>query len=334
MNILVTGASGFIGSFMVEEALRRGLQTWAGVRSSSSRLYLHDPRINVAMLDFDHLDKLEKELLRHKEEHNGWDYIIHCAGATKCRHTIDFDRINYDATRCFVDLLRKLNMVPHQFIYISSLSVYGPIHELDYVPITENDKPVPNTAYGISKLKAERYIQNIDNFPYVIFRPTGVYGPRERDYFMMAESIKNHLDVAVGFRRQDLTFVYVKDLVKAIYLSIDKGVVRRNYFVSDSKVYSSRAFSDYIRIELGTKILIRITFPLFMLKIISVIAEIISGWMGKSSTLNSDKYKIMKQRNWQCDITPLVKELGFKPDYDLKSGVKETIAWYKKEGWL
>ena len=40
------------------------------------------------------------------------------------------------------------------------------------------------------------------------------------------------------------------------------------------------------------------------------------------------------ERNWQCDITPLVNELGYKPEFDLQKGVKETIAWYKKEGWL
>lgn len=59
------------------------------------------------------------------------------------------------------------------------------------------------------------------DFPYVIFRPTGVYGPRERDYFLMAESIARHLDFAAGFRRQDITFVYVKDLVQAVYLAIE-----------------------------------------------------------------------------------------------------------------
>ncbi len=65
-----------------------------------------------------------------------------------------------------------------------------------------------------------------------------------------------------------------------------------------------------------------------------MLAEFFAGISGKSSTLNSDKFKIMKQRNWQCDITPLVNELGYKPEFDLQKGVKETIAWYKKEGWL
>ena len=127
------------------------------------------------------------------------------------------------------------------------MSVFGPIHEKDYQPITETDVPKPDTAYGLSKLHTEEYLASLRDFPYVIFRPTGVYGPRERDYFLMAKSIRNHVDFMAGFRRQDLTFVFVKDLVQAIYLAIDKQVIRRSYFVTDGDVYSSRTFSDLIR---------------------------------------------------------------------------------------
>ena len=74
--------------------------------------------------------------------------------------------------------------------------------------------------------------------------------------------------------------------------------------------------------------------PLIVLKVISLLAEFIAARSGKSSTLNSDKYKIMKQRNWQCDIIPTINELGYAPEYDLEKGVHETIAWYKNEGWL
>ena len=253
---------------------------------------------------------------------------------TKCADKNDFDRVNYLQTKYFVDTLRELNMIPKQFIYISTLSVFGPIREKDYTPIREEDTPAPNTAYGLSKLKAELYIQSLPGFPYVIYRPTGVYGPREADYFLMAKSIRQHTDFSVGYKRQDLTFVYVKDIVQAIFLGIEKEVSRRAYFLADGKVYKSRAFSDLIQKELGSPFVIHIKCPLIVLKVVSLLAEFIATRSGKSSTLNSDKYKIMKQRNWQCDITPAVKELGYAPEYDLEKGVKETIAWYKNEGWL
>lgn len=333
-KILVTGASGFIGSFLVEGGLERGMRVWAGMRKSSRRRYLQDPRTEFAELDFAHPDVLTSQLAEHKRAHGGWDYIIHCAGVTKCLHKEDFDRGNYVYTRHFVEALQALDMVPRQFVYISSLSVYGPVREADYTPISEHDTPVPNTAYGVSKLKSEHYLQSLADFPVVIFRPTGVYGPRERDYFLMAQSIKQHLDLAAGFKRQDLTFVYVKDLVQAIYLAISRGVKHRAYFVSDGQVYPSRRFSDLIQKELGNPWVIHVKCPLFILKVVSLLAEFFAGCLGKVSTLNGDKYNIMKQRNWQCDISPLVEELGYRPEYPLERGVKEVIAWYKKEGWL
>ena len=217
-KVLVTGASGFIGSFLVEGGLERGMQAWAGIRSTSSRKYLQDERIRFAELNFGDKQKLKEQLAAHKQEHQGWDYIIHCAGVTKCLHKEDFDKGNYQATVHFVEALKELDMVPERFMYISSLSIFGPIHEDTYQPICEQDEPQPNTAYGVSKLKSEKYLQSLTDFPYVIYRPTGVYGPRERDYFLMAKSVKQHVDFAAGWKRQDITFIYVKDLVQAVYL--------------------------------------------------------------------------------------------------------------------
>ena len=330
-RILITGASGFVGSFLVEEALRRGMDTWAGMRATSSHRYLQDSRIHFLELDFAHPDKLEKQL----QVQDRFDYIVHCAGVTKCADSADFERVNYGQTRNFVEALIRLGKAPRRFIFISTLSVFGPIHENTYEPIKEHDAPQPNTAYGRSKLKAERFLQGLTDFPFVILRPTGIYGPRERDYYLMAESIKRHVDVAAGFRRQDLTFVYVQDVVQAVFLSLEKeSVVGRAYFLSDGQVYSSRTFSDLIIRELGNPFVLRLTLPLCVLKAVSLLAGWLTGLRRKTSTLNRDKYHIMKQRNWRCDIAPAMRELGYYPAYDLERGVRETIAWYKQEGWL
>lgn len=334
MKVLVTGASGFIGSFIVEAAIDKGYETYAGVRKTSSKRYLSKAGVNFFELDFADAQSLEQNLLDFKSQHGAFDYIIHCAGVTKCLNTTEFIDVNYRQTALFADTLISLGMVPRQFIYISTLSVFGPIHEDSYKPIAESDVKAPNTAYGLSKLKSEEYLAQLPNFPYVFFRPTGVYGPRESDYFLMVKSIKNHVDFSVGYKRQDLTFVYVKDLVQAIFLAIDKGVKRRAYFVTDGEVYSSRAFSDLIQRELGDPFVVHIKAPLFVLKVISLLAEFFSKLLGKKSTLNSDKYKIMKQRNWRCDITPTLDELGYHPQYKLDAGVKEAVAWYKKEKWV
>ena len=333
-QILVTGASGFIGSFIVEEALRKGFSTWAGIRKTSSREYLQEPGLNFIDLDYSHPDNLKKQLQEHAAEHGQFDYIVHCAGVTKCIDKRDFERVNYQQTKNLADALIATGQTPKLFVFISTLSIFGPIHEKDYEPIRETDTPQPNTAYGKSKLKAEQYLQGLEGFPYLILRPTGVYGPREKDYFLMAKSIMQHVDLSVGYKRQDITFVYVKDIVQAIFLGIEKGVTHRAFFLSDGQVYQSRTFSNLLMRELKTTKVLRICAPIWVLKVISVVAEWWAGLRHTTSTLNTDKYNIMKQRNWRCDITPTIEELGYQPQYQLDKGVKETIAWYKEAGWL
>ena len=248
MKILVTGASGFIGSFIVEEALRREMEVWAAVRKSSSKKYLTDKRINFIELNLSSQKELEKQLAGHE-----FDYVVHAAGATKCLHTDDFFKVNTDGTRHLVQALLALKMPIRRFVYLSSLSVFGAIKEQQpYQEISEHDHPRPNTAYGKSKLMAEQYLDSIGNdFPYIILRPTGVYGPREKDYFLMAKSIKGHTDFSVGFKRQDITFVYVTDVVQAVFLALDHGRDGRKYFLSDGNVYQSSDFSNLIHDCLG-----------------------------------------------------------------------------------
>ena len=335
MKILITGASGFIGSFIVEEALRRGMETWAVVRGSSSRQFLQDERIHFIELDFSSQRQMEEAL-----SGQSFDYVVHAAGVTKCLHTEDFFKINTEGTKNFVRALLTVGMPLKKFVYISSLSVYGAIREEQpYEPIRENDTPQPNTAYGKSKLEAERWLTESlecrqDAFPYVILRPTGVYGPRERDYFLMAQSIKQHSDFAVGFRQQDITFVYVQDVVQAVFLACEKGAVGRKYFLSDGEVYQSSTFSNLIRRELGNPWWIRITAPLWVLRIVTWVGDKIGHLTGKITALNNDTYHILKQRNWQCDIQPAIDELGYRPEYTLERGVPLTIKWYQDNGWL
>ena len=338
-RILITGASGFIGSFIVEEALNRGFETWAAVRKSSSREFLQDERIHFIELNLSSEEQLKQQLKDIQ-----FDYVVHAAGVTKCLHKEDFFRINTEGTKNLVRALLDLQMPLKRFVYISSLSIMGAIREEQpYREIRERDKAKPNTAYGKSKLEAEQWLVSLNKelekkneklLPYVILRPTGVYGPRERDYFMMAKSIQSHIDFAVGFKQQDITFVYVTDVVQAVFLAMEKGQTGRCYFLSDGEVYQSSTFSDLIRKELGNPWWIRITAPLWLLRIITFCGEYMGHITGKVTALNNDKYNIMKQRNWRCDINPARQELGYEPQVKLEEGVRRSIAWYKKNKWL
>ena len=225
-------------------------------------------------------------------------------------------------------------MVPRQFILMSSLGAWGLGDEEHFTPIRPTDPPRPNTRYGMSKLKAERHLESLPGFPYVVMRPTGVYGPYEKDYYLMMKSIKYGFDFIVGFKPQLITFIYVKDLVQAIFKAIDRGVTRRGYFLSEGKAYTSTQFRKYVAAALGKRRVIPVKIPLWLLWIVSAVAEKVTGIVGRTSTLNRDKFRIMKQRNWICDISATQNELGFEPQYSLERGVNECVKWYRENGWL
>ena len=331
MKILITGASGFIGSFIVEEALRRGFETWAAVRKSSSREWLKDERINFIELNLSSKAQLVEQL-----KGKAFDYVVHAAGVTKCLNKADFRRINTEGTKNLVDALIETEMPLKRLVFVSSLSVFGAIKEQQpYEEIRESDMPQPNTEYGRSKLAAEQYLDSLGSrIPYIILRPTGVYGPKEKDYFIMAKSIKQHSDFAVGYRQQDITFVYVEDVVQAIFLALEKGENGRKYFLSDGQVYQSATFSKLIHEALGRPWWIRLTVPEWVLRIVTFCGEYTGRMTGKVTALNNDKYNILRQRNWRCDIEPARKELGYQPKVMLDEGVKRTIKWYQEHGWL
>ncbi len=348
MTILVTGASGFIGSYIVQEGLDKGFEVWAGVRGTSSRGYLQDERIRFAQLDLSNPTLLRQQLCQYKEQlgGKGWDYVVHAAGATKCLDEQDFYRTNTDGTRHLIDALQAEGMVPKRFVFVSSLSIFGAIREKAvrkpsadnpwiYSPILLTDMPQPNTAYGRSKLQAEEYLQQQKDFPFTILRPTGVYGPREKDYFMMAKSIKQHIDFAVGFQPQEITFVYMMDVVQAVYKCMDApAAVGKGYFLSDGEVYNSRRFSDLLQQYLGNPWVLHVKAPLWLLRIICWVSTRVSHITGKMNALNNDKYHILSQRNWQCDIEPAIQDFGYQPQWKLEQGVPATIKWYQDNGWI
>lgn len=333
-SILITGAGGFIGGYLVAEALKRGHQTWAAVRHSTSREFLQDPAINFIELDFTDEQALHDKLQAHIDEHGKWDYVVHNLGATKCTNYADFERINYGYLKALCEQLIALDAVPQCLLLMSSLSVMGPGDEVNYTPISPTDVPAPNTRYGVSKLKAETYLQTLKDFPYTIFRCTGVYGPHERDYYLMMKTIKYGFDFQVGFRKQMLTFIYVEDLARGVMDALAKGPLRKTYFMSENRAYTQAEFRKIVCNALGKRFVIPVKCPLWLLKTICSV----SSWIGKvtlkPSTLNGDKYNILRQRNWICDTSDAQRDFGFTAEIPLAEGVARAIAWYRSAGWL
>lgn len=332
-KVLVVGAGGFAGGFICEEALRRGCDVWAGVRASTSREYLGDGRLKFAVLDFEQPATLAASLREALGEAERWDWIVYNLGATKCLNFSDFNRINYHYLQCFTEALKEADAVPEKMIYISSLSAMGKGDEKGYSPFTEDMIPMPDTRYGASKLKAEMWLATC-GIPTVIFRATGIYGPRDRDYFLMFESIQKGFDFTVGFKRQLLSFLYVEDLAQACLDALEKAPVGATYIIGEEHTYTQKEFRRLVCGALGKRWAIPVRLPLWAVRVVSKMAEKVGVARGKPSTLNSDKYKILAQRNWALSTAKAWKDFGFSTRVQLPQGVERCVEWYREKGWL
>jgi UDP-glucose 4-epimerase len=328
-KILITGSNGFIGSFLVDEALSKNYEVYAGVRTSSNRQFLANKNVHLFYLNFSDETALRKMLAEGPQ----FDFIIHNAGITKAQKKTDYSLVNFQYTKHFIDAIISSNKIPQKFILISSLAAYGPGNPITLEAVKLTDTPQPITAYGRSKLEAEKYLSGLEQLPHLIFRPTAVYGPRDKDIYLYFKIINKNLETYIGAPIPYLTFIYVKDLVKAVFAGLESDKVNKAYFVTDGNVYSGKIFAQFIKQHLGKKT-IRISMPIPVVRSIAGVLEFFYGLAGNTPILNYEKINELSATNWQCDIKPLQEDLNFKTDYDLNKGVYETIHWYKKENWL
>jgi len=327
-KILITGASGFVGGYLVSEALSRDYTVHVGVRKTSNRDYLQDPRIQFLILDFKNPDQLKKDLKRER-----FDFIIHNAGITKAKNLNAYLEVNRDYLEVFVSSLMEKNVIPQKFIYVSSLAAIGPGDLQPENIVNENSKPHPVTHYGESKLAGERYLESTIDFPYVTIRPTAVYGPREKDLLTVFKAINKGLDIRIGFKEQKLSFIYVKDLARLMLDVLESKKERKAYLVSDGKVYSGEELNEYIKASLNKKA-VKIKIPVSILTAMAAISGGIANLRGKSTILNLNKVNEIKCQSWAIDTSGITKDFNFAPSYYLKEGIKRTADWYKKNNWL
>lgn len=330
-RILITGANGFIGSCLVDEAIKNRYDTYAGIRSTSKLDYLLDKNLHFFELDFSKPDTLAKKIQQFKDEHGKFDFIIHNAGITAAKKNEDFLNINSLYTQNFVKAIISTDSVPEKFVYISSLAACGP--GVGSIPIKETDSPHPITFYGKSKLSAEQYLFSLQKFPFVIIRPSAVYGPRDRAFLSLVKIIQNGIEPYLGRSKQLLSFVHVQDLARIIFSSLESAACSRTYFISDGNIYTNRTFNALLRKHLDKRT-IKIFIPSTIAYLIAYWLKIFSSMSGTVNSFSLDRIKEFQAANWACDMTSLNSEVKYSPDYNLDSGLRDTIDWYKKEGWL
>jgi UDP-glucose 4-epimerase len=325
-RVLITGASGFIGYHLIEEALKNNLEVYAAVRKSSKIDHLKDFSINYTYPDFADISSLKKDI-----EQNKYHYIIHAAGVTKARSQNEYNAINAGYTHNLALAAVESGIGLKKFVLLGSLAAVGPLKNIDSI-ITEQTTPNPVTAYGKSKLMAEEKLKAFPKLNYTILRPTGVYGPRDRDIFIFFKQVARGLEPYIGRNDQDFSFLYVTDLAKATVKALFAGN-QNTYNLSDGGRYNRYELGDNIKKALNSKTVI-FHLPVNFVKFIAYISEKYSSLSNKASTLNVEKLNELMAVNWFCDIEKAKTDLGFYPEYNLEAGVAETIKWYKTNKWL
>jgi nucleoside-diphosphate-sugar epimerase len=324
-RVLITGASGFVGYHLINEALRNDLEVFAAVRKSSNISHLSELDIQYTDLAYNDPESLKKDI-----EEKKYTYIIHAAGVTRARTIEEYNTINADYAFNLAKAAADAGVVK-KFVLVSSLAAIGPLNDINGI-IDEQTAPNPVTAYGVSKLLAEQKFKTVAGLNYTILRPTAVYGPRDTGIFIFFKQLSKRIEGYIGRAEQRLSFIYVTDLACACVKALTSGG-QQAYNLSDGKSYTKYDLGTEARKTLTGKTF-KFHIPVNFMKLVATLAEKVSNLKGEAPILNREKLNELTAVNWICSIEQAKKDIGFEPMFDLNKGVTETINWYKQNNWL
>jgi nucleoside-diphosphate-sugar epimerase len=325
-KLLITGGSGFLGYHLILAAVQQGYDVSAAIRKSSNINHLQNLSVNFTELNYQDVNSLNQHLTE-----GGYNYIIHAAGVTRAGTEAGYLAVNAGYTEALAKAAAALNGQVQRMVLISSLAATGPIGYNDGL-ITEQSVNRPVTAYGRSKQKAEQILQSLP-VPHTILRPTAIYGPRDKDLFLISRSISRGIDAYIGRKPQRLSFVHAADVAAAAIAALNLNTKNHLYNITDGAIYNRYAFADITKKLLGKKAL-RLHVPVGIIRPALFVAETIAKLKKSMPVVNREKLAELMAENWCCDISAIKRELNFTPKYLLEDGLADTINWYKKEKWL
>lgn len=325
-RILITGASGFLGYHLIQAALHQGFEVYAAVRKNSPIEHLNKLPIHFVHLNYEDPLSIRQQLV-DLQIHS----VVHSAGITKAVKQEEYNHVNAQLSINLAKAVQEGVPTFKKLVFISSLAAVGPASDPTKA-ILETDEPKPVTAYGRSKLLAEQVLKKT-GIPLVILRPTAIYGPRDKDIFIMIKTVSQGLDPYIGRIQQQLSFVHgrdVADLAMKAILNPQSGGI---FHVTDGATYSRYRLSDITK-KLLVKKAWRFHIPLPFVRCMAFVMEKVQGWRNKPAVLNREKLNELAAENWSCDVRKAQSELGFQPKYNLESGLEDTINWCRENKWL
>jgi len=325
VKILVTGATGFVGSHLAARLARGGDDVRCLARRPAQAAQLAAIGARFVPGSLDDRASLEAAVA-------GVDVVYHLAGVTAAASEREFLAVNAEGTARLVEAVGAANPRLARLVYISSLAAVGPTTHGSLLSEASPCRPV--TAYGRSKLGGEEAVRR-GRVPWTIVRPPAVYGPRDPELLRMFRIVRFGIAPVFGRGRQELSLVYVEDLSAGI---VQAGLVPaaagRTYHLAHPGVVLAR---DLVR-EVGRAVrgrtpLIVPVPPAIAARIVRAIGRAAAA-AGRRTVVSEDKMAEFLAPAWGTSVELAERELGWRPAHDLRSGIAATAAWYRAEGLL
>jgi len=323
MKIVVTGSNGFLGSRIVQKLQSNNHEVIALIRKKSNRELL-SKTTHIVEVSYNDTKKLQ-EILSDQE------IVIHSAALTRAKKWIEFQEINVKITEILINICNKIDSLK-QFIFISSQAAAGP--SLTTKPKIESDLNTPVSYYGKSKLYAEQVIKNKSKKNYTILRPSSIYGPGDRDFFIYFKMINKGVTLIPGKQRKFINLIFSDDVAEYIKRSINnKNAFNQTFFLSDGNIYSIDKFVKVLKTVMKRKTK-DFNIPEKLLLPIAKTIDISTYFNKKPAVFNQQKAQEIKYNYWLASNLKSVKSLKYSPQAGLQKNLQTTYNWYINQGWL
>lgn len=320
--VLITGASGFVGSHLVDALCAQGQRTRCLVRATSDLRWIPSADVEMCRGSLDESSGIERALV-------GATVVFHLGGITSASTPVSYGRTNVEGTRRLVQAM-STHAPEALLVLCSSLAAAGP--SSGGRPLRETDPPRPIGPYGESKLTAERLVA-FSPLRHVIVRPPTVYGPRDRDVLAMFRWVARGVAPRVGPAEQQLSLVHARDLVDGMLLVAARGAPGGVYYLTDGVVHTWREVVQGIASAVNARPR-ELPVPSPVARAAGQGARILSRLTRRKPLLSPERVRDMLQPAWTCDDTRARTELGYRSRLSLVEGLRDTACWYRQHGWL
>lgn len=328
MTVLVTGATGFLGSHVVEQLSRSGQSVRALVRKSSDVSFLKTlPHVDLVYGAVDD----QKSVFAAME---GVDAVVHAAGLVKARGPAEFRNVNTEGTQNMLTAALRFKDRIRRFVLVSSQAAGGP-SDAAGTPVTIGKETEPVTYYGRSKLAAEHAALALQQeLPVTILRPPAIYGPRDREILIFFKSVHKGILPLTNPLTARYSMIYGPDCADACVRAVEADVPSGSiFYVDDGAPVTFAEMIQAVEQALGTRAWMRLPLPRPVVRTAALFSEAYGLLTNQAVMLTRDKCNELFHQ-WVCDGRHAREQLDWAPRVQFFEGVKLTAAWYKQAGWL